>query len=322
MYEFYLNTNRHTMKNKWEELNADEFLFLFELLQQYKEGELSVGDVRTQMVLRLFNVDKVKIRTREQESHFTENIYRLQSQLRFVFRIEYDDERFASLSPALKKTLSRCEPEATSPNAEERLACRFKRHYEIDSVFCRNLIPDIAGIPGYRLDNDSGILVSDLTASRFCDAVTISDAFIRSGSIQQLNTLVSILYFDGVYESSTAHQRARFFECVPKNIKECVFFNFQSILSFIYNQTKYRVLFGRGHQKTSPYNGGLSASLLSMGKRFGGVQAVGNAGLIDFLEMMLDSLIEYVRELNAMDKSLSEIASKTKLDVKTINDML
>lgn len=322
MYEFYLNDSRYSMKNEWEELNADEFIFLFELLQQYKEGELSVGDVRTQMVLHLFNVDRVKIRTQDQENRFVENIYRLQSQLHFIFRVEYEDKRFASLSPATKKILTRREPDAASQYAEERLACRFRRHYEVDSVFCRNLIPELAGIPGYRLDNDSGILVSDLTASRFCDAVTISDAFIRSGSMQQLNTLVSILYFDGVYESSTAHQRARFFDSVPKNIKECVFFNFQSILSFIYNRTKYRVLFGRSDQKTSPYNGGLSASLLSMGKRFGGVQAVGNAGLIDFLEMMLDSLIDYVRELNAMDKSLSEIANKTKLDVKTITDML
>lgn len=322
MYEFYLNDKRHSMKDRWEELDAGEFLFLYELLQQYKEGEMSVGDVRTQMVLRLFRVGQVKIRTKEQESQFTENIYRLQSQLRFIFRLEYEDKRFAALSPAVKSILSRREPEATSPNAEERLACRFKRHYEVDSIFCRNLIPEVAGIPGYRLDNDSGILVSDLTASRFCDAVTISDAFIRSGSPQQLDTLVSILYFDGVYDSSIAHQRAKGFESVPKNVKECIFFNFQSILSFIYNRTKYRVLFGRSDQKTSPYNGGLSASLLSMGKKFGGVQAVGNAGLIDFLEMMLDSLVEYVRELNAMDKSLSEIAGKTKLDVKTINDML
>lgn len=322
MYDFYLGETLHTMKDRWEELNADEFLFLFELLQQYKEGELSVGDVRTQMGLRLFGVSHIKVHSYAEECRFSENIYRLQSQLSFIFRIEYDDKRFASLSPNMKTILSRREPESYSTEAEERLACRFKRHYEIDSVFCKNLIPEIAGTPGYRLDNDSGILVSNLTASRFCDAVTISDSFIRSGSIKQLNALISILYFPGDYEPAAAYQRAQSFESVPKNVKECVFFNFQAILSFIYHRTKYRVLFGRSDKKSSQYNGGLSASLLSLGKKFGGMKAVGDAGLIDYLEMMLDSLIEYVRELNAMDKSLAEIAGKTKLDIKTINEML
>ena len=59
-----------------------------------------------------------------------------------------------------------------------------------------------------------------------------------------------------------------------------------------------------------------------MGKRFGGVEMVGNGGLIDFLEMMLDSLIEYVQELDAMGKSVVEIAEKTKLDVITIKNVL
>ena len=49
---------------------------------------------------------------------------------------------------------------------------------------------------------------------------------------------------------------------------------------------------------------------------------VGNGGLIDFLEMMLDSLIEYVQELDAMGKSVVEIAEKTKLDVITIKNVL
>lgn len=322
MYDFYLGENLHTMKDQWEELDADEFLFLFELLQQYKEGELSVGDVRTQMGLKLFGVNKIKLHNYAEECQFAENMYRLQSKLYFIFRLEYDDKRFSSLSPSLKTVLSRQEPDRHSQEAEERLACRFKRHYEVNSVFCKNLIPEIAGIPGYQLNNDSGILVSDLTASRFCDAVTISDAFIQTCSVKQLNTLVSILYFKGDYEPAAAHQRASLFENVPKNIKECVFFNFQSVLSFIYNRTKYRVLFGRGDKKSSQYNGGLATSLLSLGKKFGGLKAVGDAGLIDFLEMMLDSLIEYVRELNAMDKSLTEIAGKTKLDIKTIIEML
>lgn len=322
MYEYFLGDRKHSIKDKWEELSPEEFIFLFELLQEYNQRELTVGDVRTQMALKLLNIDRIRVRTYEQESRFTENVYRIQSQLTFIFRLEYEDKRFQALSPVFRRELSRREPDAFSETPEERLAARFKRHYEVDSVFCKNLMPQIAGIPGYRIENQSGILITDLTASRFCDAVTISDSFIRSGNPEQLNTLLSILYFQGEYEPAAAHQRKSLFENVPVNMKQCVFFNFQSVLSFIYNRTKYKVLFGRSEKKAGQYNGGLSTSLLAMGKKFGGIKTVGDAGLIDFMEMMLDSLIEYVRELNAMDKSLVEIAKKTNLDTQTITEML
>lgn len=322
MYNYFLGDKQYAIKNSWEELSSEEFIFLFELLQEYNQGELTVGDVRTQMALKLLHIDKIQVRTYEQESRFSENIYRIQSQLTFIFRIEYEDKRFPALSPAFRRELSRREPDAFSETPEERLASRFKRHYEVDSVFCKNLMSQIAGVPGYRIENQSGILITDLTASRFCDAVTISDSFIRGGDNRLLDTLLSILYFQGEYEPSAAHQRASLFKNVTVHVKQCVFFNFQSILSFIYNQTKYKVLFGKSEKKAGQYNGGLSTSLLAMGKKFGGIKTVGDAGLIDFLEMMLDSLIEYVRELNAMDKSLVEIAKKTNLDTQTITEMI
>lgn len=323
MYEFFLGNNKHEIKNRWEELSADEFTCLFDLLEGFNRGELTVGDVRVKMVLKLLGLSKVKIKTKEEESLFTENLYRIQSCLDFIFRIVYEDKRFASFPEGLRNELSRREPE-NSGSPEERLATRFTRYYEVDSVFCKNLIPAIDNVTGYKIDNRSGILVTNLTASRFCDAVTISDRFIQTNDSKLLDTLVSILYFEGKYDPNLAIEYSSRFSEIPRNLKSAVFFNFQCVLSFLYNKTKYKVLFGRSEKREREklYNSGLASSLISMGKHFGGMDAVGNAGLIDFLEMMLDGLIEYVQELDAMGKSVVEIAEKTKLDVITIKDLL
>lgn len=322
MYEYFLGDQQHTIKDRWEELDAVEFIYLFKLLEQYNRGELSVGDLRTKMVLKLLNLERVRVKSYMQESRFEENVYHLQSQLTFIFRIVYDDKRFNGLSAALKRELERHEPYEMSDIPEERLAARFKRHYEVDSVFCRNLISQLKGVPGYSITNQGGILTTSLTAARFCDAVTISDSFIKRNDLRLLDTLVSILYFEGAYEPTEAHKRACFFNDLPRHVKQAVFFNFQAVLSFLYNRTKYRVLFSKSGKPAGVYSSGLSGSLITMGKEYGGVQAVGNAGLIDFLEMMVDSLVNYVRELKAMDKSVVEIAEKTKLDVQTVNEML
>nr|WP_303327087.1 hypothetical protein [uncultured Butyricimonas sp.] len=323
MYEFFLGNNRHEIKNRWEELAPDEFVYLFNLLESFNRGELTVGDVRVKMVLRLMKISKIKIRTVEEENLVSENIYRLQQHLDFIFRIVYEDKRFAALPEYLKHELSRREPE-NSGCPEERLAIRFERYYEVDSVFCKNLIPCIDGIHGYKMENQNGILVTDFTAARFCDAVALSDRFIQTNDIKLLDTLVSILYFEGKYDPNLAIERAVCFSELSKNFKAAIFFNLQCVLAFLYNKTKYKILFGRNRKKDKVklYNSGLAGSLITMGKRFGGVEMVGNGGLIDFLEMMLDSLIEYVQELDAMGKSVVEIAEKTKLDVITIKNVL
>lgn len=323
MYDFYLSDQLYSIKNRWEELSQSEFLYLFDLLELFKTGEISVGELRSRMVLRLMGITMIPIQDIKQEDRFAENIYHIQSHLDFIFRIEYDDKRFNALSPAVKKRLSRQEPDAGSISPEERLATRFKRHYEIDSVFCSNLLPDINGIPGYEITNQSGIFSTSLTAAQFCDAVTISDRFIQAGDKALLNVLMATLYSNRPYEPTTAHQRTALFHNLPEKTKEAVFFNFQSVLMFIYTKTKYRVLWGRSdNKKASPYNSGLTGSILALAKKYGGLKEVGDSGLIDFLEMMLDSLIDYVRELAAMDKTPIEIANKTKLDILTINELL
>lgn len=323
MYDFYLNYTLHSIKNRWEELSPSEFVYLFDLLELYKAGELSVGELRSRMVLRLMGITTVQIKDIKQEERFAENIFHIQSHLDFIFRIEYDDKRFSSLSPALRQRLARQEPDAGSVLPEERLAARFKRHYEIDSVFCSNLLPEINGVPGYQIGNQSGVFSTNLTTTQFCDAITISDQFIQTGDKPLLNLLTAILYCSYPYKPTSIHQHTALFCSVPDKMKEAVFFNFQSVLMFIYTKTKYRVLWGRSeNKKTSPYNSGLAGSILAMAKKYGGLREVGHSGLIDFLEMMLDSLTDYIRELAAMDKTPIEIANKTKLDVLTINELL
>lgn len=323
MYEFFLGNNLHEIKNRWEELAPDEFVYLFNLLESFNRGELTVGDVRVKMVLKLTGISRIKIKTVGEENLLSENIYKLQQHLDFIFRIVYEDKRFAAFPERLKNELSRREPDdAGCP--EERLATRFTRYYEVDSVFCKNLIPCIDGIQGYKIENQSGILVTDFTAARFCDAVTLSDRFIQTNDIKLLDTLVSILYCECRYDPILALERASRFSELPENFKAAIFFNLQCVLAFLYNKTKYKILFGRSEKKGKMklYNSGLAGSLIAMGKKFGGVEVVGNGGLIDFLEMMLDNLIEYVQELDAMGKSVCEIAEKTKLDVITIRDIL
>ena len=87
MYEFFLGNNRHEIKNRWEELASDEFVYLFNLLESFNRGELTVGDVRVKMVLKLTEISRIKIKTVGEENLLSENIYRLQQHLDFIFRI-------------------------------------------------------------------------------------------------------------------------------------------------------------------------------------------------------------------------------------------
>lgn len=350
MYNFFLNDNQHTIKNQWDELSTEEFIFLNSLLKQFRMGLISLFDVRTVLVLKLMGVDVRRINLKK-SGNLNENVYHLSRQMNFFYKIVYEDKKaFSAISAKYKKQLENTFPEDLPQDPEIRAAAKLKKQITVSAEFAKNLVPELkigrTRYVGYQFNIIEGLATTTLTALQFSEAQKVVQQYAKTESHDLLNLLCSILYspFEkggrgdlspsgggaggGLYSESQSIAHSIQFKKVDTATKEAILLNFCAITNFIVHQTKYSILFcgpesKKETKKSKKYSLGLADNMYMLSKKgYGDSIQMENSNLFKFLDLLIKELADNVHELEKAGKKKAEIAEIMNLTITQINELL
>ena len=340
MYEFYLSVdeqkgggNKYAIKNCYEELSEAEFILLNKLIRHFKQGLLSLIEVKTLFVLHLLGFNIQRLNYKAMRNVFTENIYRLTREISFFYRIVYEDEKkFSALSSALQQQLKTMFPSDLPETPETRVAAKMKRHIVIYAEFGKNIIPSLkigrTKYTGYTFNITDGLATTSLTALQFAEAQKVVQQYAQTQSNELLNLLCSILYSPvaGLYSENHSAAYALQFKKVANEVKESILLNFCAIINFIVHKTKYSILFlrpqGKKEEKKKTYSLGLVDNMYMLSKKgYGDSLQMENSNLFKFFDLLIKELKDNVQELERAGKTKPEIAEALNLTITEINEL-
>lgn len=331
MLEITFKKNSYSFPNTWSELVPDQFVYLVSLLMSFSRGDLSPDQVRTLFFLKVANLKPRRFRKSEQESLYSENLYRISRQINFMFRIQYENEAaFAAFSEEIRELLIRSLPEEIAiESTEVRAARKLKKKVIVDGVFAANLIPVInyrrKSLDGYYFDLTGNLLSSNLKADQFIDATIAFDQFLQTGEEVFLDLLVGTLYPEGVYKSAQVKKTINRVIGIPVETKLAIFFNFQAIQLFLQEFTDYAVLWWKSPTSTAKKDKGLGLgdSLYSLSKAgYGDIQKLQKMSLLEMLNLLVKELRDAVQALQQVEKSPTEIMEATNLTLDQITYLM
>jgi hypothetical protein len=312
-------THTYQLPDRWEELSSDQFIHLVGFLTAHSTGALTADMVKTLYFLDVAGIHKRKVHNTNQANTFSENVYRISRNLNFMFRVVYENNQAIRTMPSeFTNLLERWLPEDLEGDEPElRVARKLKKHVEIDCTFARNLVPYLKikkmQYPGYRMDLTGEILNTDLPAGDFIDASTLHDQYMKTGSDQILDQMVTRLYKlpDGTAAG------------IPLNTKIAILFNFRAILLFLTHRTQYGILWNSGTNQDGKISIGFVDSLYSLAKAgYGDTTRLKTVSVVEFLDLLLKEVIDTVKSLHDMKMDLVKIAEATKLSINQINSIL
>jgi len=327
MYKYYLGDKEHEMKTSWNELTPNEFIAASSLFTQFRNGSITLFDLRNFMALLLIGADTRRIRT---GGHMQENIYRLSRELNFFYFIDYDDKKAFSAFPAeLRKQLIQQFPEDfLNQTPEVRAADKLKKTIRLNIEFGKNMLPVIKNgrqsFTGYTFTITDSIAQTSLTALQFSEAQKVVAQYNQNQSSQLLNLLCGMLYQVG-YTEETAISLQNQFASVNNNVKIAILLNFLAITNFIVHQTKYAILFDRPKKskKEQKYSLGLAENMYMLSKKgYGDSRQMENASLFKFFDLLIKELSDQAAELEAAGKKKAEIAEAMNLTIEQVNDLI
>lgn len=312
------------MPDCWELLSTDQFIYLTGLLRAYAAGYLSVGAIRLAYVKKFLNISDKKVVPSKKDEVFA-NLYILQNNVKFIFNIQYKPEIWNNLSTEIRKVARKTEPVDLPDTPEARYLRKQDYKFVIDAVFAKQLIPVIKiGIrkyKGYAVNTSFGELSCSLTARQYIDA---SERLFRlSENPELLPLLVAILYCPGRYYSDWAHNNAYKFAKLSPDLLEAVALNFQAFVIFLFERTHYNILRQKEDKKPKGIFVGMSEGLYNLSTDgYGDLDTVGNFPVIEYLEILRKKLIESVRSMHASEMKLTDIQTKTGLELNLINKII
>ena len=320
MLTIYFGQHSYQIQDQWEDLTPDQFIHLVDLLTSFTNGDLTTDMVRTLFFLKVAGIKPRRIRSKEKEELYSENVFRISRRLNFMFRVVYENEKaIQSMNPEVRHELLRWLPEEIEGDIPElRIARKLKKHIEIDCIFAKNLVPEIrmrrAIYPGFRMNRIGEVLNTDLPAGDFIDATTLHDQYMKSGSEEILNQMVSLLYKlpEGVAAS------------IPAGTRAAILFNFRAILLFLTHQTQYGILWKAGKtNQDEKISIGFVDSLYSLAKAgYGDTTRLKTISVVEFLDLLLKEVIDTVKTLKDAKMDLTKIAEVTKLSLNQIQSIL
>lgn len=329
MLQIKFKKKTYELPNAWNELSQSQFVFLVSLLTQFSKGTLSANQVRTLLFLEVAGIRPRRFRKSEQESLFSENVYRISREMNFMFLVEYANEKaFAALSAEVQELLSKYLPEEiTDDSAELRAALKLKKSVRVDAIFARNLVPIIqtrrGKFEGYYFDADGSILTTNLQADQFIEASVLYDQFLKTGEDLYLDLLVATLYPDGPYQAAQVRQSVSRVSAIDADTKMAIFFNFQALQLFLQQRTDYAVLWWKKPDNSGSAPAGVGDSLYSLAKAgYGDVKQLKKLSLIEMLDLLVKELRDAVQSLKSADKSPTEIMDATKLTLDQVTYLL
>lgn len=325
MRDLYFGKNTYTFPDTWEELNREQYLMLVEAIIDFQAGKTNALGCRATWFCNMAGIDTK--RRDNKNDQFWENIYRASSLFNFFFELEYLDaegkvKSLDKLPREIRDKLRKHPPAELPDEPEYQWAAKLQYRYVIDAVFPKNLLPELVinghFYYGYRFHRSGSFIETSLTAAQFIEAIGAYNAYIENKKDEDLDQLIRTLYF---YKQPAVVAKA--INHAPARVKFGVLLNFQAILAFLMNKTRYSIIWGRKDDDSGRKNKltvGISESMYSLEKE--GYEDIGNANLFKYLDLLLKNIIDSVRMLNDNDVDLGEISEKTGLSINQIKNII
>lgn len=323
MIEFYLGKNKYSIKNSYNELTPNEFIYLSEILLLYNQAKITFRDVKVMMAVKLLGIKPRRVQKEQNRFTMSENVYHVSNLVNFYFNIKYRNQTaFDSLSPEMQQILMKTLPEDVSSHPEARAMSRIERWYEVDPVIAKNLVPGIkAGshkLTGYIFNIMDNMLVTSLTAARFIDACEVMRQVRENNSPNLLPLLAAILYMPSPYNYEKAMEQLPSFIKVSESTLNAIHFNFNGICAFIATRTRYSVLFKRKNA-TKIKDTDIHGSIYSLAKTgYGNTAEIENMNLFKYLDLLIKEMKDAVNAMQNAGKKPDEIATALKMNIELV----
>lgn len=327
MRTLYFGDHTYEFPDRWEELNKLQYLQLIDALMDYSSGKANAMGCRATWFC---NMAGIEIKRRDNQNDiFWENIYRAANLFNFFFEIEYFDKTTGEKKSInhfpreIRENLRKNSPETLTDLPEYRWASKLTSHYVIDAVFAKNLLPDITiggkSYPGYRFSLSCSVLSTSLTARDFIDATMVYNEYVENKDPENLRQLIGILYFKNVQNSEIL-----IFQ-VPDRVSFAILLNFQAILAFVMNKTRYSMIWTRkaAVSNENKLSVGVADSIYMLSKQgYGSVNELSRENLVVYLDLLLKNVIDTVLFMHNNKSTIEEIATETGLSINQIKKIV
>ena len=324
MRELNFGKNTYTFPDTWEELNREQYLMLIDAIIDYQAGLTNALGCRATWFCNIAGIDTK--RRDNKNDQFWENIYRASDLFRFFFELEYTDAKgnvksLDKLPRDIRDKLRKYPPSELPDEPEYQWAAKLNHRYVIDGVFPKNLLPEINikghFYPGYHFHRTGSLVETSLTAGQFISAVTAYNAYVADNTDEHLNKLIQVLYF---YEKPAVVAKA--VNYASDRVKFGILLNFQAILAFLMNKTRYSIIWNRkeNDDTKNKLSIGIADTVYSLEKD--GYENIEEANLFKYLDLLLKNIIDSVRMLNENEVDIGEISEKTGLTINQIKKII
>lgn len=323
MLTVYFNDKPYNFPNRWEELTAEQFLWLIPMLAKLWAGEMSLFNVRVEWFKKIAGLESLKLGG-EKLALAADNIYTISRQLDFFFTIDYDG-KIDAFSPEVRRLLSKKFPDDISGgDVEIRLARKLEYTLKPDMVWIGNLLPEIAvsgrKLKGWQVSVCGDALTATLTAKQ---ALQGNDALLRisrTGKRDNMAMLAAVLY-PAQPELSFEEYRK-----LSDDILYGIILNFQAFMSFIFTRTYFSILWNKeadSSDKEQGIPGSLTHTLYSLSRSgYGDYKQIEDMPFITYLSIIRKDTIDMVRTMYESKVRVDEIAQRTKMPIETISKII
>jgi hypothetical protein len=286
------------IKNQWNELDQTDFLFVSGLLWKVFNNKLSLIDLRLKLFYYFTDFEyKKKKYTDDEAADIATNIYRISEQITFSYTQSGDEFIF---------------------------------NFDIDRFFILTIDIDTIEMKGLTFNiNDNGIISTDMTAEEFVDAYNFYVMFENSKNIGILKYMALIFLRPVVngkkieYSSVSCIQNAMALSDIDSSVLFGCYIQFAGLMNFILKRTNYALLFKGDAQQAGKISIGLAETIYSLSKTgYGSKSEIAKLNLFEYLDLLLKETLDYVKELNAMEKTYNEISELTGLSIDQITRII
>lgn len=336
MIEIKLGTENIELKNNWNELTSEEFVFIVGLLNRYLNEEFDLYELRLQIFQVLTGYERsTKEISDEDRAQINDNIYLLSNMLIFPTKPYYPDpEVLDVLSPELQYILkSRFPFEVHEEEYQDQLEMVKKLlkysaapNYGLKHNPLKSFKFEGKTYHGPTISIDkNGVFKTDIIAGEYVSALEYY-LINRSVDRKYLKDVAAFLYRPKreIFDKQACKKRAEKFEKLPENILAAIEFIFQNLQETIINMPEIGILYKRRPKKKdeNKLSIGVSETIYNLSQDgYGSKAEIDQLPLEDYLKLMLKQLKDYVDQLRGMDKDDMEIAKKTGLDISIVKNI-
>lgn len=285
-----------TIPNAWEELTPAQYVRVAHLIMRLSSNELNLYDFRFALLRELtqFRLSGKKFTAQEVDVIYSNLAFLLE---KITFALRYDG-----------------------------------KSYRLNLAFRRNPLPQLRvgrkTFTGARF-TIGGVVDTDISARRFCDAYDLLAACGRSPQENLLNILCAVLYGgqEGYSIGRAARLAEKYFCRLSVACRYAVFIWFSGVTGWLFAHPVYAALFAKSAGSAADAGErirlGMGECIMQLSlSGFGSVDSIGAIPVTDFFDLMVKDLKHSLAKAVAGGAKKERLAQKTGLTYAQLSALI